>query len=77
LLTSYKTENIPIAIIKVICIFGINRNFGLVISPKNTTNSATKPLILGKAKEAIEKLLNINMIKKFSIGIDVPPSSLR
>ncbi|KAH0446585.1 hypothetical protein IEQ34_024584 [Dendrobium chrysotoxum] len=39
----------------------MKRDFGLVILPKKTKNSATKPLIPGNAREAIEKLLNMNV----------------
>lgn len=66
---------IPIAIPKVISIFGIKRYFWLVISPKNTINSAMKPLMPGNARDAIEKLLK--SVNIFGIGIAIPPISSR
>nr|QGT35005.1 NADH-plastoquinone oxidoreductase subunit 1 [Torilis scabra] len=66
---------IPIAITKVIPSFDIKRYFWLVMIPKKTINSATKPLIPGNAREAIEKLLNI--VNIFGIGIAIPPISSR
>ncbi|MFS8003240.1 hypothetical protein Hanom_Chr13g01211631 [Helianthus anomalus] len=56
-------------------ILGIKRYFWLVIIPKNTSTSATKPLIPGNAREAMEKLLNI--VKIFGMGIATQPISSR
>ncbi|PWA64783.1 cytochrome c biogenesis protein ycf5, chloroplast [Artemisia annua] len=66
---------IPIAITKVMAILGIKRYFWLVIIPKKTITSATKPLIPGNASEAMEKLLNI--VNIFGMGIATPPISSR
>lgn len=58
---------IGIGIRKVISIFGIKKNFWVVIIGKNSMNCGRKGVMGGNGREGMDKI--VNRVKMFGIGI--------